>query len=475
MYYDIKRCLGPCVPELTSPEEYRAAITDACLFLEGRSEQIVGELRKRMRAASAEMQYERAAYVRDQIQALESVLERQKVLKSASTDQDVIAFARENGSAVVQVFFVRGGKLIGAEPFTLEGTEEADDNELLSQFLTQFYESAASIPDNILLAEHPEEAAIIERFLEQKGGHRVSLQVPRKGEKRQLVELATKNATQKLEELRLQWLNTTQRAMGGLTELRDLLDLGALPRRIECYDISNTQGTNSVGSMVVFENGEPKKSDYRRFKIKTVEGADDVASMREVLRRRFRRAQQAHGELVEINHATDPDQPPSDLPPPDVPPPGQEVDEKWADLPDLVLIDGGKGQVNGVAAVMEELGFSHIRVVGVAKGPNRDRFDLQPPHTPLPILLRRASPGLYLVQRIDEEAHRFAITYHRKLRDQNTYKSQLAEVRGIGPKRKKALLQQFGSLDGIRQASVEELAAVPGMTRKAAEELKGIL
>ena len=474
MYYDIKRCLGPCVPGLTTVEEYRRAITNASLFLEGRSEQIIGELRKRMRAASEAMEYERAAYIRDQIHALEQVLERQKVLKTASTDQDVIAFAREDGSAVVQVFFVRGGKLIGAEPFTLEGTEDTGDSELVAQFLTQFYESAASIPENILLAEHPEEAAIIERFLEQKGGHRVALTVPRKGEKRQLVDLATKNAAQKLEELRLQWLNTTQRSIGGLTELREILGLPGLPRRIECYDISNIQGTSSVGSMVVFENGEPKKSDYRRFKIKTVEGANDVASLQEVLRRRFRRAQQAQGEIVEINSAIDPDQPPPDLPP-GAPVAGQEVDEKWAELPDLLLIDGGKGQVNGVEMVLKELGFSHIPVVGVAKGPDRDRFDLQPPHAPNPIMLSRSSPALHLVQRIDEEAHRFAITYHRTLRDKSTFNSPLAEIRGIGPKRKKALLKQFGSLEGIRRASIEELAAVPGMTRKAAEDLKATL
>ncbi len=472
MYYDIKRCLGPCVPGLTTVEEYRQAITNAGLFLDGRSEQIISELRARMKAASAAMEYERAAYIRDQLQALEQVLERQKVLKTAATDQDVIAFAREDGSAVVQVFFVRGGKLIGAEPFTLEGTEDTGDSELLAQFLTQFYESAASIPEHILLAEHPEEAAIIESFLEQKGGHRVALTVPRKGEKRQLVELATKNATQKLEELRLQWLNTTQRAIRSLTELRDLLALPGLPRRIECYDISNTQGTNSVGSMVVFENGEPKKSDYRRFKIKTVEGANDVASLQEVLRRRFRRAQQVRGEIVEINSAADPDRPPPDLPP--APPAaGQEVDEKWTDLPDLLLIDGGKGQVNGVDEVLRELSFSHIPVVGVAKGPDRDRFDLQPPRTPAPITLARTSPALHLVQRIDEEAHRFAITYHRKLRDKSTFNSPLGEIPGIGPKRKKALLKQFGSLDSIRRASIDELAAVPGMTRKAAEQIKG--
>jgi excinuclease ABC subunit C len=483
MYYDIRRCLGPCVPNLTSNDEYRKAISDVCLFLEGKSEQIVRGLRSKMLAASEELEFERAAYLRDQVEALEKVLERQKVLKTAATDQDVIAFARENGSAVVQIFFVRGGKLIGAEPFTLEGAEDTNDQELIGQFLTQFYDSAASIPNNILLAEHPEESEIIERWLEQKGGHRVALNVPRRGEARQLLDLAAKNAAQKLEEVRLQWLNSSQRAIGALSELRDLLDLPGLPRRIECYDISNTQGTNSVGSMVVFDGGEPRKGEYRRFKIKTVEGANDVASMQEVLRRRFRRAQQAQGEIVEINHATDTDQPPPDLAdapdPSDVGAPsagdGQEIDERWADLPDLIIIDGGKPQVNAVKAVLDELAFGHIPVVGATKGPNRDRFDLQLPHTPSPIVLPRSSPALHLVQQIDEEAHRFAITYHRKLRDKNTFKSPLVEIPGIGPKRKQALLKRFGSLDGIRQASVDDIASVPGMTRKAAEELKQVL
>jgi excinuclease ABC subunit C len=480
MYYDIKRCLGPCVPHLTSAAEYRRAIDSACLFLEGKSEQIVQDLRRKMEAAAEELEFERAAYLRDQVEALEKVLERQKVLKTGSTDQDVVAFARENGSAVVQVFFVRGGKLIGAEPFTLEGAEDTNDHELVTQFLTQFYDSAAEIPDNIVLAEHPEEAEIIERWLEQKGGHRVSLSVPRKGEKRQLVELAAKNAAQKLEEVRAQWLNTGQRTMGALAELRDLLNLPGLPRRIECYDISNTQGTNSVGSMIVFENGKAKTSDYRRFKIKTVDGANDVASMQEVLRRRFRRAQQAQGEVVEINNATDPDQPPVDMLDEAQPTNGttndaRETDERWADLPDLLIVDGGKPQVNAAKMVLDELGFGHIPLVGAAKGPNRDRFDLQPPNTPAPIILERGSTVLFLVQQIDEEAHRFAITYHRKLRSKDTFKSPLIDIPGIGPRRKQALLKHFGSLEAIRGASIDELATVPGMTRKAAEELKSLL
>lgn len=482
MYYDIRRCLGPCVPGLTSVEEYRKAINDACLFLEGKSEQIIRDLRRKMLAASDQLEFERAAYIRDQIDALEKVLERQKVLKTGTTDQDVIAFAREDGSAVVQVFFVRGGKLIGAEPFTLEGAEDTNNQELLQQFLTQFYDSAASIPNDIVLAEHPEEAEIIERWLEQKGGHRVSITVPRKGEKKQLLNLAAQNAAQKLEEVRLKWLNASQRAIGALTELKQLLDLPGLPHRIECYDISNTQGTNSVGSMVVFVGGEPKKTEYRRFKIRTIEGANDVASLQEVLRRRFRRAQQAQGELVAINHAADPDQPPPDLaaaPDPDAASDpraeGQEVDERWAELPDLIIVDGGKAQVNAVKTVLDELGFGHIPLVGATKGPNRDRFDLQLPGAPAPIVLPRTSPALQLVQTIDEEAHRFAITYHRNLRSKQTFRSPLVDVPGIGPKRKQALLKHFGSLDAIRAASIDELAAVPGMTRKAAEKLKGLL
>lgn len=482
MYYDIRRCLGPCAPGLTSPEEYRKAILAACLFLEGKSERILQDLRRKMLDASENLQFERAAYLRDQIAALEKVLERQRVLKTASTDQDVIAFAREDESAVVQVFFVRGGKLIGAEPFTLEGADASDDHQLLTQFLTQFYDSAAEVPASILLAEHPEEAEIIERWLEQKGGHRVSLCVPRRGEKRQLVDLAAKNAAQKVAEIRSQWLNTSQRAIGALSELRDRLDLPGLPQRIECYDISNTQGSNSVGAMIVFVNGEPQKSEYRRFKIKTVAGANDVAALQEVLRRRFRRAQQAQGEIVAVNNATDPEQPPADLTT-DATTSNEErrasdtheTDERWAASPDLIIVDGGKPQVNAAKVVLDELGFGYLPVVGAAKGPHRNRFDLQLPHQPEPIVLPRTSPVLSFVQQIDEEAHRFAIMYHRKVRSADMLKSPLSDIPGIGPKRKQALLKHFGSLEAVRAATIDELAAVPGMTRKTAEDLKSLL
>ncbi len=434
MYYDIHRCLGPCVPRLVAQADYRAAIESVCRFLEGKTEQLVRDLRRRMERAAESMAFERAAYIRDQIHDIEQIMERQQVLRTVNTDQDVIAFAREDGSAVVQVFYIRGGKLI----------------------------------------------------------------VPRRGEKRKLVELAAQNARQKLDELRLQWLNSEQRAVAGLAEVRDLLGLSGLPARIECFDISNTQGSNSVGAMVVFEQGEPKKSRYRKFKIKTVEGANDVASIQEVLRRRFKRAAEAAGEVSSAEFSVMS----STVPPPntDANDPRQRVideaeaiqydietiqnsklkiqnaaDETWTELPDLILIDGGVGQLNGAIEVLRALRFDHIPTAGVVKGPNRDRFDLLLPGASELIVLRRDSPALRLIQTIDEEADRFAKHYHRGLRAKSAIKSMLDDVPGIGPKRKRALLKRFGSLDGIRAASVEQLAAVPGMTKKSAEELKGLL
>ncbi len=482
LYHGMKRCLGPCVPDLVSSSDYRQAIESACRFLEGKSDQIVRDIRQRMEQASAELNFERAAYLRDQLRAIEKVMEKQQVLRTVDTDQDVIAFARDNGSAVVQVLFIRGGKLIGAEPFTLQGTDDASDADLLGSFLTQFYDNAPTIPGHVLLAEHIEEPMIIEGWLSQKQGHRVELQVPRRGEKRRLIEMAAQNAQQKLEEMRSQWLNSEQRAVASLSELRDLLDLPGLPQRIECYDISNTQGRQSVAGMVVFERGEAKPGHYRRFKIKTVEGANDVASIHEVIQRRFKRAAEALGDATGTQAASgNSDQTADDASGSEAKPDAAADNletrtlEKWAELPDLVLIDGGRGQLNAALTALRELGFAHIPVVGVAKGVGRNRFDLVRPDIAEPLVLERDSKALLLVQRIDEEAHRYAITYHRKVRDKAAFNSPLEDIPGIGPRRKRALLKAFGSLDNIRQASVEELAAVPGMTRKAAEELKGLI
>lgn len=516
MYYDIHRCLGPCVPELVAREEYRATIESVCRFLEGKTDQIVRDLRRKMAGAAENMEYERAAYLRDQIRDIEQISQRQQVLRTVDTDQDVIAFAREDGSAVVQVFYIRGGKLIGSEPFALQNTEGEDDGQLLGSFLTQFYDTAAQVPPNILLADHIEEPVIIEQWLAHKGGHKVEIQVPRRGEKRKLIDMAAQNARQKLEELRLQWLNTEQKAVASLSEIRDLLGLPGLPARIECYDISNTQGTNSVGAMVVFEQGEPKKSRYRKFKIKTVEGANDVASIQEVLRRRFKRAAEANGEDIgpEVQDplrnpngnvgttiddllepaennpaATDDQQPPVEQSGAESPSVAgsqssalekaaakeQPADETWAEMPDLILIDGGIGQLNGALEVLRDLRFDHIPTVGVVKGVNRDRFDLLQPGASELIVLKRDSAALRLIQTIDEETDRFAKNYHRSLRTKSALTSTLEEIPGIGPKRRRALLKAFGSLDGIRAATVEQLAAVEGMTKKSAKELKSLL
>ncbi len=469
LYYDMQRCLAPCVPALVSPEEYRSVIDRVCRFLEGKSDQIVRDLKQRMQAASEELNFERAAYIRDQIQAIEQVQEKQQVFRTVHTDQDVIAFAREDGSAVAQIMFIRGGKLIGAEPFTLQGTEDATDSELLASFITQFYDRAPDVPSHLLLADYIEEPMIIEKWLEQRRGDRVEVEVPRRGEKRRLIELATRNAQQKLEEVRRQWLNSEQRTRAGLEALRDMLDLPDTPHRIEGYDISNIQGAQSVASMVVFTEGSPDAAAYRRFKIKTVEGANDVASIKEVLHRRFVRAAEAlesEMQTVKSSAATADD---TD----DNAPDNRNVE--WAQLPDLILIDGGRGQLNGALSVLRELGFGHIPTAGVAKGTDRDRFDLVLPDRPDPIVLPRDSQALFLVQRVDEEAHRFAITYHRRLRSQRAFNSTLDDVPGIGPRRKRALMKAFGSIDGIRQATIEELAQVPGMTRKAAEEVKAFL
>ena len=476
-YHQMRRCLGPCVPGLVGKEEYRAAIDAVCRFLEGKTEQIVRDIRVEMERAAEDLNFERAAYLRDRIGAIQKISERQQVLKTVDEDQDVIAFAREEGSAVIQVLFVRGGKLINAESFTLQGAEDESDNALLTSFVTQFYDGAPNVPPNLLLADHVEEPMIIASWLAQKSGHKVEIAVPRRGEKKQLVELAAQNARQKLSELREQWLNSEQRAVAGLAELRDLLELPALPQRIECYDISNTQGQHSVASMVVFEFGEAKPALYRRFKIKTVEGANDVASIHEVISRRFKRAAAALGADTAnpADIADEVEGEAADRPGPDDTPPGPPAPDKWGQLPDLLLIDGGRGQVNAAVSALKALGFSDVPVVGVAKGVDRNRFDLVRPEQEELVVLARDSKALGLVQRIDEEAHRFAIAYHRKLRGKAVFNSPLQDIPGIGPRRKKALLQAFGSLDGIRRASLEELAAVPGMTRKAAEELKGML
>lgn len=468
LYYDMRRCLGPCVPSLVSQDDYKQTIQSVCRFLEGKTDDVLKTLRARMAKHAKEMQFEQAAFVRDQIRDIEEISQRQQVMRTVTTDQDVIAFAREDGSAVVQIFYIRNGKLIGAEPFALQNTEDEDDAQLLGSFITQFYDSAAEVPPNIILADHVEEPVIIENWLSQKRGHKVEITVPRRGEKRELVEMATTNAQRKLAELRAAWMDGEKRSLVGLRELAGLLNLSEPPRRIECFDVSNTQGTNTVGAMTVFEDGEAKKAHYRKFRIKTVDAPNDVGSIREMIERRFKRAAAAAGEDVLLSATDEPDD--------NAPEATKQRDqEAWSLLPDLVLIDGGVGQLNAAVAALTQLGFGHLPIAGVVKGPNRDRFDLLLPGAKELIVLERNSPVLGLVQTIDEETDRFAKNYHRTLRAKSMKSSTLEEIAGIGPKRRQLLLKTFGSLDAIRAASVDEIAAIPGMTRKSAEELKSLL
>nr|MBC7244992.1 excinuclease ABC subunit UvrC [Chloroflexota bacterium] len=446
LYYHIGRCAGPCIGAI-SREDYRALIEQIILFLEGKQERIVHELQQEMTKAAEALDFERAATLRDQVQALQRVIERQKIVSSTQSDEDVIAFAREDGQACVQVFFIRSGKLIGREYFVLTGTQDEDDPEIMSSFVKQFYDEAAYIPPAILLQQRIDEARVIEEWLRQKRGTKVAIRVPRRGKGRELVQMAAENAAETLAHLRAQWAADQARQVTALDELQKYLNLAQAPTRIECYDISNIHGTSATGSMVVFVKGVPRKSEYRRFRIKTVSGADDYAMLQEVLRRRFKRAR---SQALEQSLVSDSEQ------------------GGWGVMPDLVIVDGGKGQLSAALEVMGEMGVEHIPAIGLAK----QREEVFVPGRSDPILLPRDSEALYLLQRVRDEAHRFAIGYHRRLREQSGLASTLDEIPGVGPKRRQALLKHFGSLEAIREASVEELAAVKGMTREAAERVK---
>jgi excinuclease ABC subunit C len=442
LYYHIGRCAGPCIGAI-SREEYRALIEQIILFLEGKQERIVSDLQRDMEEASQALNYERAAALRDQIQALEKVIEKQKMVFAAGGDQDVIAFAREDGQACVQTFFIRAGKLVGREYFVLTGTQDEDSREIMTSFVKQFYDKAAQIPSTILLQHNIDEARVIERWLRQKRGRKVTIRVPCRGKGHELVQMVAENAEETLAQLRAEWAAEQARQVTALDELQKYLNLDQAPTRIECYDISNIQGTSATGSMVVFLKGVPRKSDYRRFRIKTVDSADDCAMLQEVLSRRFKR-------VAAEQHR------------------GTKAHEGWGILPDLLIVDGGKGQLNGALEVMAGLGVDHVPAIGLAK----QREEIFVPGRSKPILLPRDSEALYLLQRVRDEAHRFAISYHRRLRGRKGLTSALDRVPGIGPQRRQALLKHFGSVEAVREASVEELAAVKSMNRDMAERVK---
>jgi excinuclease ABC subunit C len=450
LYYDIHLCTGPCIGAI-SQEAYRQVLDDLSHFLEGRTQPVVERLQAEMNKAAEELRFEAAATMRDQIRAIDQVVEKQKVISSDQTDSDVIAMARTNGEACVQIFFIRGGKLIGREYFILEGTEDEANSEVISEFIKQFYSEAATVPPELILPERVEEAQIIKEWLNtRRSGAKVKLKVPRTGTSADLVKMATENATETLRALKSQWEADTNRQTQALAELQQSLSLAEPPNRIECYDISNTQGTASVGSMVVFEQGVPSKKLYRRFNIKTVSGPDDFASMEEVLTRRFKRWQ-ATQEQAKLDA------------------PGHKIDASFSLLPDLLIVDGGKGQLGRAVDVLQQFDLlGKVPVVGLAK----QQEELFRPGVSESLLLPRHSQALYLVQRIRDEAHRYAITSHRRLRSKQGLASRLDKIPGIGPARRKMLLKQFGSIERIVAATLEELTDLPGITPEIATALQ---
>ena len=425
--YHIKRCLAPCTGQVDKAE-YAAMIHAVCLFLEGRTEDVERELEQRMQLAAGEFRFELAARLRDQLMAVRKVAEKQNIVTGAG-DQDAVGMSRSELGACVQIFFIRGGKMTGREHFLLRGSEEETDEALLAAFLKQYYHQAAFVPREILLPFSLEETGLLEEWLSGRKGSRVHFLLPQRGTKRDIVRMAAGNAEKYLSDEAARLTQANEQTLGAVEELGRCLGLPKPPHRMECFDISHIQGSETVASMVVFEGGLPKKSDYRRFKIRSAEGKpDDFKSMREVTQRRY-------GKLAE------------------------------EELPDLIVIDGGMGQLSSALEIIRGAGHKDVPVVGLAK-----QFELIfVEGSSTPVELPRHSQALYLIQRIRDEAHRFAITYHRKLRGKRNLVSVLDHIVGIGPKRRKALRAHFGSLGKIKEASVEELAAVPGMSRPSAE------
>ena len=496
LYYHIKRCPAPCIGAIDNAD-YRQIVDQMVSFLDGKSDSVLANMRHEMEEAAEALEFERAADLRDRIRAAERVVTQQQIVYSSMADEDVIGVHHEGPYSAVQVFLVRGGRLIGREHFVLDGHGEESEAEIVWSFVVQYYSQTSDIPDELVLPTPLEDMESIQVWLTDRRAEtdtksrrrRVRVTAPRMGDKRKLIELATNNAREVLEKLRAQWLADDARTTGAVVELQELLDLPQLPNRIECYDISHVQGTNQVASMVVFDNGQPHRSAYRRFKIKHELGSNDVLSMQEVIGRRFRRALTGQLRRAGEHGSWEPSEDPSidgsvEEPEPEGGAPARaagELDAEpeggWAEMPDLVIIDGGMPQLNAALEILDTMEITELPVIGLAKENEsifvRDRATGRA--NPIPTLLPRTSQAMYLVQRIRDEAHRFAITYHRQVRARTGLRSALDDVQGIGPKRKKELLRRFGSVKNIRDATIEELAAVPGMGLKAAKLLKSTL
>lgn len=438
--YHIKQCKAPC-QGWVSEAEYGKSIEGALKFLNGQYEPILKDLEEKMLKASEEMEFEKAIEYRELIQSVKQIAQKQKITDSRGEDRDIIAVAKDDEDAVVQIFFIRGGRLIGRDHFFFRNASEASKGELLTSFIKQFYAGTPFIPAEIMTHEELEECELLEQWLSKRREHKVSIKVPKKGEKEKLVELARKNAAQVLNTDKERLKREEGRTIGAVKEIEGWLGIKGIAR-IEAYDISNTSGFASVGSMIVYEKGKPKRSDYRKFKIKSVAGPDDYASMDEVLTRRFQ-----HG-LGEIEA-------------------GKELGS-FSVFPDLIMMDGGRGQVNIAQEVLRKLDLN-IPVCGMVKDDNHRTRGLYYNNVEIPI--DRNSEGFKMITRIQDEAHRFAIEFHRKLRSQTQVHSVLDDIKGIGPTRRKALMKHFGCIEEIKNATIEELKKIPSMNEKSAKEV----
>src|SRR5918994_1523608 len=463
LLYYIKRCQGPCIQGIEK-QDYRETIGQIVDFLDGRQEPIAADLKREMESHSEALRFEQAAATRDKLRAVERTMEQQKMAAFSRAEHDAIGLAHAEDEACIQVMQVRNGKLIGREHFIVEGARDVSADVVLGSFLQQYYATTDALPRALLVPVMPAEAEDLATYLADRRGVRVTITVPERGEKRRLVALATQNAVEALERERAEWMAHTDKRDEALTELASALGLPRAPERIECYDMSNIQGTSAVGSMVVFIDGRPEPKEYRRFRIRSGDTPDDFRMMAEVLRRRFSRVARLRSETGALSlDAVGADEVPEEAG-------TRGRDAGWA-IPDLVIVDGGKGQLSAALGALQELGVTDVPVSGLAK-----RFEeLFVPEQSAPIVLPRRSQALYLVQRIRDEAHRFAITYHRDVRSKRALRSELDEIAGIGPGRKQALLRRFGSVRRIREASVEEVASVRGISRSLAERLKGHL
>lgn len=438
--YHIGQCAAPC-DNLISKEEYNKIVDEILAVLEGKYDYIIKYLEELMYDASEKMDFEKAASYRDRIAGVKKIMEKQKITNSGAGDSDVIAFSRAMDEALVQVFFIRGGKLSGREHFLINAPDYIDRSGIMTQFVKQFYSGTAYIPKELILEEEivPEEEGAIIELLENMRGSKVTITVPKKGEKHKMVELAAGNAAITFERIGERIKKEQRQTIGALEEIKEILGLDEIPTRIESYDISNTQGFESVGSMVVFENGKAKNSDYRKFRIKTVVGANDFASMEEVITRRLSHYAKEKNE-----------------------------GESFARLPDLIMVDGGKTQIAAAMNAMDNVGI-YVPVCGMVKDDRHRTRGLL--YNDEEKEIKQNSEGFRLITRIQDEVHRFAIEYHRKLRSERQVHSVLDDIEGIGPKRRKALMKRFGDIEGIKNADVDELLEAEGMTIKAAESV----